>query len=101
MLLLAKFFAINAKIENIVFLITLKAKKVFFKILHRFDKIFSVKNAKKVFRSKNTRKKFFGLKKVFLGQKCKKSQVLDVKSKTKYRYERSFQIYEEKMSSTI
>ena len=49
MLLLAQFFAINAKIENIVFLITLKAKKVFFKELRRFNKTFSVKNAKKSF----------------------------------------------------
>ena len=46
---LGQFFAINAKIENIVFLITLKVKKVFFKELSRFNKIFSAKNAKKSF----------------------------------------------------
>ena len=33
LLLLGQFFAINAKTKNIVFLINLKAKKVFFKVL--------------------------------------------------------------------
>ena len=43
---IGQFFAINAKIKNIVFLITLKAKKAFFKELSRFNKIFSAKKYK-------------------------------------------------------
>ena len=44
--LLGQFFAINAKIKNIVFLVTLKAKKAFFKELSRFNKISSAKKSK-------------------------------------------------------
>ena len=72
MSLLGQFFAINAKIENMVFLITLKVKKVFFKDLSQFNKIFS---AKKVFRSKNDKKNFFRSKKpVFRSKKSKKTR---------------------------
>ena len=59
MLLLGQLFAINAKIENIVFLITLKVKKVFFKELSRFNKIFSAINDKKKFLGLKMLKKFF------------------------------------------
>ena len=43
---LGQFFAIKSKIKNIVFLINLKAKKVFFKALSRFNKIVRTKNSK-------------------------------------------------------
>ena len=70
MLLLGQFFVINAKIENIVFHITLKVKKVFFKELSRFNKIISAINVKKVFRSKN----FLRSKNHFLGLKSQKTR---------------------------
>ena len=41
-----QFFAIKSKIKNIVFLINLKAKKVFFKVLSRFNEILSAKKSK-------------------------------------------------------
>ena len=36
----------KSKIKNIVFLINLKAKKVFFKVLSRFNEVFSAKKSK-------------------------------------------------------
>ena len=42
-LLLGQFFAIKSKIKTIVFLINLKAEKVFFKVLSRFKKFFGLK----------------------------------------------------------
>ena len=45
-IIIGQLFAINAKIENIVFLIILKAKNVFFKELSRFNRIFSAKKSK-------------------------------------------------------
>ena len=45
-LLLGQCFAIKSKIKNIVFLINLKAKKVFFKVLSRFNEIFRSKKSK-------------------------------------------------------
>ena len=45
-LLLGQCFAIKSKIKNIVFLINLKAKKVFFKVLSRFNEIFRSEKSK-------------------------------------------------------
>ena len=71
-------FAIKSKIKNIVFLINLKAKKVFSKVLSRF---FRPKN---FFRSKKSKKNFLGLRKIFLGLKKQflglKNQLLGLKS---------------------
>ena len=54
---LGQFFAIKSKIKTIVFLINLKAKKVFFKVLSRFKTFFWSKN------------QFLGLKNQLLGLK--------------------------------
>ena len=43
---LGQFFAIKSKIKNIVFLINLKAKNVFFKVLSRFKKFLGLKSLK-------------------------------------------------------
>ena len=47
MLLIGQFFAIKSKIKNVVFLINLEAKKVFFKVLSRCREIFRAKKSKK------------------------------------------------------
>ena len=43
---LGNFFAIKSEIKNIVFLINLKAKRCFLKVLRRFKKIFMSKKSK-------------------------------------------------------
>ena len=58
-------FATKSKIKNIVFLINLKAKKVFFKVLSRFSEMF---------RSKKAKNYFLGLKNQFLGLKSQKTR---------------------------
>ena len=50
---LGNFFAVKSEIKNIVFLINLKAKRCFFKVLRRFEKIF---------RSKKSKNQLLGLK---------------------------------------
>ena len=59
MLSLGQFFAIKSKIKNIVFLINMKAKEVFFKVLSRFKKFLGLKSLKISFRSKSLKKNFF------------------------------------------
>ena len=71
-ILLGQFFAMKSKIKNIVFLINLKAKKVFFKVLSRF---------KKFFRSKKFKNQFLGLKNFFRF----KNQLLGLKSQINNR----------------
>ena len=71
-------FAIKSKIKNIVFLINLKAKKVFSKVLSRFKTFFRSKKSKKIFLG--LRKIFFRSKKQFLGLKGLKNQLLGLKS---------------------
>ena len=56
---LRQFVAIKSNIRNIVFLINLKAKKVFFKVLSRFKKILRSKKFKNQFLGLKSQKKFF------------------------------------------
>ena len=79
LLSLGQFFAIKSKIKNIVFLINLKAKKVFFEVLSRFKKISRSKKSKNQFLSVKSQKK------IFLGLKSLKKQLLGLKSQINNR----------------
>ena len=62
LLYLGQFFAIKSKIKNIVFLINVKAKKVFFKVLNQFNEIFRAKKSKNEFLGLKSQKFFSCLK---------------------------------------